>query len=119
MDKCITTEEQDNNGTPCVTQIMYNYEFIDDFDDKPQLGIFGSFLLKTVMRYKSDHQEKGIPMVMVNHQLENGDWNSLLSNQSITPPVKQHFDIPLAKNWGPKVYDKDNHTMALMVKSFL
>ena len=120
MDKCITTEEQDNNGTPCVTQMMYNYEFIDDFDDKPQLDILGNFLLKTVKRYKSESYEKDIPMVTVNHQLENGDRNSLLSNQTaITPTVKQHFDILLAKNWGPKSYEKDNHTMTLMVTFFL
>ena len=36
-------------------------------------------------------------MVMINHQLENGDRNSNLPNQSIIPAVKQPSDIPLAK----------------------
>ena len=115
MDKCITTEVEDNNGTPSVIQIMYNYEFIDDFDDEPQLDFLGNILLKTIMRYKPESQD--IAMVMINHQLENGDRNSLLSNQSITPAAKQPSDMPLAKNWGPKDYEKDNHTMALMVRS--
>ena len=116
MDKCIITEEEDNNGTPSVIQILYNYEFIDDFDDEPKLDFLGNFLLKAIMRYKPESQEKDIPMVMINHQLENVDQNSLLSNPSTTPVVKQPgSDIPVAKNWGPKDYEKDNHTMTLMV----
>lgn len=106
------TEQEDSNGTPSTTQIMYNYEFIDDFD-KPQLGTLGNFLLNRVLRYKSKSQESDIPLVMINHQSENGQLPS--TSTSSIKPAQQSIVMPSEKNWGPKVYDKDNHTMHLMV----
>ena len=118
MDKCIETEEVDNNGTPCTTHITYNYEFIDDFDDKPQLDRLGNFLIKALLQYyKSDSKQKDVQLVMVNHlQLENGDQNVLASSTLPTVIPKQAPVTSPVENWGPKVYDKDNHTMTSMVR---
>ena len=118
MDKCIETEEVDNNGTPYTTHITYNYEFIDDFDDKPQLDRLGNFLIKALLQYyKSDSKQKDVPLVMLNHlQLENGDQNVLASSTLPTVIPKQAPATSPVENWGPKVYDKDNHTMTSMVR---
>lgn len=169
MDKCITYNEQDDNGTPYITQIMYNYEFIDDFGE-PKLGKLDNFLLNKFLRHKSEEpQQTDIPLIMINNLEENGadHETSHISASSITPlkrqslaplaqnsnenlnlslshitPLKrqslvssaqrssvsstQQFSvssgkllpsvIPSIKNWGPKAYDKDNHTMSLMVR---
>ena len=115
MDKCIETEEVDNNGTPYTTHITYNYEFIDDFDDKPQLDRLGNFLIKALLQYyKSDSEQKDVPLVMVN--LENGDQNVLVSSTLPTMIPKQAPATLPIENWGPKVYNKDNHTMTSMVR---
>ena len=114
MDKCITREEVDNNGTPYTTHIMYNYEFIDDFD-KPILGRVGNFLLKTVLHYKPESGAQDFQLVMINHQSENGDQNLFPSTLTATP-VKSHSIVPVTHNWGPKNYDKDNHIISLMVR---
>ena len=113
MDKCITTEERDNNGTPFVTQIMYNYEFIDDFDDEPKLDFLGNILLKTVLHYKSEDQDRSVPLVVMNHHSENCNQDLDMPVPSITPASI----IPSRKYWGPKVYDRENHTMNLMVRA--
>ena len=110
MDKCVATQEVDDDGTPSVTQILYNYEFIDDFD-QPQLGILGNCLLKSLLRRKPEDQDRDIPLVMFNHQSENGHH---VSTSSITPT--KHSSITPSVIWGPKVYDKENHTMTLMVR---
>ena len=134
MDRCITREEVDNNGTPYTTQIVYNYEFIDDFDE-PQLGRLGNFLLNTALRCKKRHPGQEIPLIMLNLQPENGDERVVnidkkaendenLRSSSITSAKRpstvssgRKFSvIPLDINWGPNIYDKDNHTMALMVR---
>ena len=119
LDKCITREEKDKNGTPYTTHILYNYEFVDDFDE-PQLGRVGNFLLKKVLHYKS--QKKDIPLVITNPLSENG--NLFSSTESIASAkqsstlssARKISAIPPAKNWGPKVYKKDNHTLSLMVR---
>ena len=130
LDKCIIRTEEDNNGTPCTTHMLYNYEFIDDFDE-PQLSRLGNFLLKTVLHYKS--QKREIPLVTVNHSLENGDLNLFMSTDCTVPTKQAHVIqsarrhtvmrsarrpaiIPSTQNWGPKVYDKNNHIMTLMVR---
>ena len=109
LDKCIIREEVDNNGTPYTTQIMYNYEFIDDFEE-PQLGSVGKFLLKNVQK-----EEKDIPLEMINHPVENSHRGSTVSFLSVESN-KEASTMLLTKNWGPKVYDKDNHTLSLMVR---
>ena len=146
LDKCITREEVDNNGTPCTTQMVYNYEFIDDADE-PKLTKVGKFVLNTVLRYKTKRQERDIPLIVIsNHQLENGKENTQTSSSSITSvrqssitsgrhssitsgrqssitstrhsslqSAKQLPIISPVKDWGPKVYEKDNHTLTLMV----
>ena len=114
LDKCIIREEVDNNGTPSTTHIMYNYEFIDDFD-KPILGRVGNFLLKTVLHYKPENGAQDFQLVMINHHSENGDQNLFPSTLTATP-TKSHSIVPVAHNWGPKNYDKDNHIMSLMVR---
>ena len=116
LDKCITTEEKDNNGTPSVTQILYNYEFIDDFDDEPQLDRLGKYLLSHCK--KSEDQDKdrdqSAELVVINHHSENSNQDLYVSASSITPASI----IPPAKHWGPKDYDRENHTMTLMVKAY-
>ena len=122
LDKCITREEVDNNGTPCTTQMVYNYEFIDDADE-PKLTKMGKFVLNTVLRYKTKSQERDFPLVVIsNHQSENGNENSHTSSSSITSAkqsslqsAKQLPVISHVKDWGPKEYEKDNHTLTLMV----
>ena len=113
LDKCITRKEVDNNGTPYTTHIMYNYEFVDDFDE-PQLGRVGNFLLKKVLHYKTT-EEKDIPLVMITQPKENGYHGSPLSSSSVES-TKDLSAIPSVMNWGPKIYDKDNHTFSLMVR---
>ena len=113
LDKCITREEKDNNGTPYTTQILYNYEFVDDFEE-PQLGRVGKFLLKKVLHYKTI-EEKDIPLVMINQPPESGYHGSPVSSSSVGS-TKEPSAVPSVKNWGPKVYDKDNHTLSLMVR---
>ena len=124
LDKCITREDMDSNGTPCTTQMAYNYEFVDDFDE-PKLTKVGNFVLKSVLRYKIKGQQRDFPLVMINnHHSENGNEDSLMSSSSITSAkklsiqstsLKQQPIIQPAKDWGPKVYDKSNHTLTLMV----
>ena len=102
--------------------MVYNYEFVDDFDE-PKLAKVGNFALKSVLRYKTKGQQRDFPLVMINnHYSENGNENSLLSSSSITSAkklsiqsLKQQPIIQPAKDWGPKVYDKNNHTLTLMV----
>ena len=113
LDKCITRKEVDNNGTPYTTHIMYNYEFVDDFDE-PQLGRVGNFLLKKVLHYKTT-EEKDIPLVIINQPKESGYHGSPLSSSSVES-TKDLSAIPSVMNWGPKIYDKDNHTFSLMVR---
>ena len=121
LDKCILRKEVDNNGTPYTTHIIYNYEFIDDFEE-PQLGRVGKFLLQTVLRYKS--QERDTPLVITNHLLENGNLSLFSSTESIIPTkqpsvlpsTRKISAIPPAKNWGPTFYEKGNHTLSLMVR---
>ena len=110
MDKCITTDGHEKNGTPHTTQIVYNYEFIDDFCEE-KLSALGSFLLKKVFRYKSQNQEGDIPLTIINDQTESGDPNLVMLTTFPRTQTTQ-YDV---KNWGPKGYDKDNHTMSLMV----
>ena len=114
MDKCINREEVDEHGTPHTTHIMYNYEFIDDFD-QPLLGRVGNFLLKTVLHYKPESGVQDFPLVMINHQSENGDQN-LFQSTLTAMPTKSHSIAPVSQNWGPKVYQKDNHIISLMVR---
>ena len=114
MDKCTTTYDVTENGTPHTTQIVYNYEFIDDFDEA-QLSVMGSLMLKKVLHYKSQSQDGDIKLTMINHQAENGDTN--LFSTSSPESVEQHNEHTKfsVEKWGPKVFDKDNHTMSLMV----
>ena len=121
MDKCITyNEKQDSSGTLYTTQITYVYEFIDDFDE-PKLNKLRTFVLNRVLRYKP---ESDIPLVVMNHQLENGDESIRLSasnsstsrKPSMVSTARQLSLTPSAENWGPKDYDKDNHTLTLMVR---
>ena len=114
MDKCITTEEKDDNGAPLITQIMYNYEFIDDFDE-PKLGRLDNFLLK-VLCYKSESRDKDASTVVLNPESVNWNQSYLPTNHPPTIPVKQSTDIPVGNSWGPNDYEKDNHTMTLMVR---
>ena len=124
LDKCITRKEVDNNGTPYTTHIMYNYEFVDDFDE-PQLGRVGKFLLKKVLHYKS--QERDVPLVITNHLSENGNLSLFSSTESISPSkqstalpsARKISAIPSTNNWGPKAYEKDNHTLSLMVRDII
>ena len=115
LDKCITTEEKDNNGTPSVTQIMYNYELIDDFDE-PKLGRLDKFLLK-LLCYKSESQDKDTLTVVLNPESENWNQSYLPTSHPPTIPAKQSSDIPLTNSWGPSDYEKANHTMTLMVRT--
>ena len=112
MDKCITTYEVEENGTPNTTQMVYNYEFIDDFDE-PQLSPMGMFLLKKVLCYKSPQSQDGdIQLTMINYQAENGDTNLSFTSS----PEQDTSAVSSVENWGPKIYDKYNHTMSLMVR---
>ena len=114
LDKCTTTCEVEENGIPTATQIEYNYEFIDDFD-VGKLSTLGNFLLNKVLRYKSQCQDRDIQLTVINHQAENGD--TTLSSTSSPEPVVQHNEqCTSVENWGPKVYDNENHTMSLMVR---
>lgn len=124
MDKCITYDEkQDSNGTLYTTEITYIFEFIDDFDE-PKLNKWRAFLLERVLRYKPESQLRNIPLVVMNHQLENGDENLRLSVSSASPSRKPSMIsaaklpsfVPSTEKWGPNVYDKDNHTFTLMVR---
>ena len=109
----MTTEEQDINGTPSTTKIIYNYEFIEDFGE-PQLGTLGKFLLERVLHYASESCMDDIPLMIMNNQVEGSDHELFLSTSYIKPTTNPMI-IPSVQNWGPKVYDKDNHTMTLMV----
>ena len=125
MDRCITYDEmQDSNGTIYTTKITYFYEFIDDFDE-PKLNKLRTFVLNRVLRYKPESEVRGdIPLVLMNHQLENGDENIRLSvastaasrKPSMISTSKLPSFVPSTENWGPKDYDKDNHTLTLMVR---
>ena len=110
MDKCITYDEmQDSSGTPYSTYMVHNYEFIDDFDE-PKLNKLGDFVLKGILCYKSSSQEKDIPLVMINHQSETASIR-----RSSCVSAKRPSVMPATIEWQPKVYDKDNHTLTLMV----
>ena len=111
MDKCITTDGHEKHDTLNTTQIVYNYEFVDDFGE-PQLSALGSFLLRKVLGHESQSEERDIPLVIMNDQAENGDPN-------FTPFMQQsdhRTTVSSVNNWGPKIYDNDNHTMSLMVR---
>lgn len=96
-------------GTDGVTHITYNYEFIDDFDD-PELGAMGNFMLEKLPSFKSKQQQRDIPLIMINKQAE--------SNLSAHRQSLRQSDISIEfpqSNWRPHVFDKNNHTMSLMV----
>ena len=88
---------------------MYNYEFIDDFNE-PQLGTLGKFLLKRVLHNTSKSHMGDFPLFMMNSQAEGSNILTSSTKSTINPMI-----FPSAKQWGPNVYDKDNHTMAVMV----
>ena len=124
LDRCITYDErQDSNGTIYTTRITYFYEFIDDFDE-PKLNKLGKFVLEKVLCYKPESRVRDIPLVVMNHQSENGDENLRLSVASASPSRKPSMlstaklpsFVPSTEKWGPNVYDKDNHTFTLMVR---
>ena len=124
LDRCITYDErQDDNGTIYTTQITYFYEFIDDFDE-PELNKLGTFMLNRILRYKPESQVRDIPLVVMNHQLENGAENIRLSvsstsrKPSMISTSKLPSFVPSTENWGPKDYEKDNHTLPLMVRLY-
>ena len=116
LDKCITRKEVDENGTPCTTQMLYNYEFIDDFG-KPIPGRLADFLLRKVLRYKSESRKHDISLqvIMVNHQADSWDQSTFLSTLP-NNAAKSHSIVSVPQDWGPKVYEKDNHVMTLMVR---
>ena len=118
LDKCITTNGHDKTGTPNTTQIVYNYEFIDDFD-KPVLSHLEDFLLRKILRYKYQSQERDIPLMIINPLAKTHEPSLVPANLLPSPSLEQHSGqcntISLLGNWGPKVYDKDNHTFSLMV----
>ena len=99
LDKCIVTREVEVDGAKFVTHLMYNYEFIDDFCD-PQLGMFGRCLVESILPSKSKHPES-FPLVN-------------FDSEDATAVVQLPSNV---KNWGPRKYDKRNHTMALMVRN--
>ena len=99
LDKCIVTKEIEVDGAKFVTHLMYNYEFVDDFDD-PQLGMFGRCLVESILPSKSSHRES-FPFV----KFDSEDATAVVESPSSM------------KNWGPKKYNKRNHTMALMVRN--
>ena len=93
-----------NEGTSGVTHITYNYEFIDDFDD-PKLGTVGKFMLEKVLPFKSKQRQNDAPLVMMNKPAQNDLFVSEQPNSS----------FEYSSSWKPRVYDKSNHTLALMV----
>lgn len=102
LDKCIVASEEETSGE--VTHITYNYEFIDDFDD-PELGVVENFLLEKALAFKPDHREGDIPLAAM-HQND-------VSTHEQTATSQMYY------KWGPHIYNKDNHTMALMVIRYL
>jgi len=109
LNKCVTTTERNINGIHSTTQIMYNYELIDDFDE-PQLGTLGKFLLKRVLHYIPESRIDDIPLLMINNQVESSGLSTSSIKSATNPMI-----VPSVRKWKPKVYDKNNHTMALMV----
>ncbi|XP_065891015.1 transient receptor potential cation channel subfamily A member 1-like [Dysidea avara] len=102
MDKCIVA----NEGASGVTHITYNYEFIDDFDD-PKLGTVGKFMLEKVLPFKSKQRQDDVSLVVMNKQVQNDLFESEQPSSS----------FEYSSSWKPRVYDKSNHTLALMVES--
>ena len=97
MDKCIVVNEEETGGG--VTHITYNYEFIDDFDDT-ELGVIEKFLFNKALVFQSERPEGDILL-------------TAMQNEEST--IEQPTTLLVRSGWGPKVYNKDNHTMALMV----
>jgi len=158
FDKCITLHEEEIHGTLVTTSMVYNYEFIDDFD-YPTLGKFGKFLLKKVLPTRSKPHDSSVvvkndPAISENGDLELGSLSHLngerrdtldsrrdtlnsqtdtLDSRTDTLDSEQRIGFnqrrttlaselqsccgpALTESWGPKDFDKDHHTMALMVK---
>jgi len=97
LDKCIVVNEEETSSG--VTHITYNYEFIDDFNDT-ELGVVEKFLLNKALVFQSERPEDDI---------------LLTAMQSDGSTIEQPTTLLVHSGWGPKVYNKDNHTMALMV----
>ena len=144
FDKCITVNEDEVHGTLVITSMVYNYEFIDDFGD-PRLGKFGKFLLKKVLPTRSKSQLLNNSVVLKNGPeiIENGDIDlesldregtlesqeiasdrrrstletERLTDRRTTLAIELDLEPLVVESWGPKDFDKDNHTMALMVAS--
>ena len=93
-----------NEGASGVTHITYNYEFIDDFDD-PKLGTVGKFMLEKVLPFKSKQRQDDVSLVVMNKQVQNDLFESEQPSSS----------FEYSSSWKPRVYDKSNHTLALMV----
>jgi len=103
MDKCIVA----NEGASGVTQITYNYEFIDDFAD-PELGKVGKFVLERILPFKSKQQQHDVPLVVINKQAQKDLFGSEQPSAS----------LEYSSNWKPRDFDWNNHTMALMVMRY-
>ena len=85
--------------------MTYNYEFIDDFDD-PELGRVGKFILEKVLPNKFMHHEDDISLIVINKLTQ----NDLFSCEQMKPGSFESYS-----SHGPHSFDKDNHTMTLMV----
>jgi len=100
LDKCVVTKSIEVDGATFVTHLIYNYEFVDDFED-PKLGMFGKCLVENILPSRSKYKENDYPFVRFDTKEE--------GTAVVESPSRM-------KNWGPKEYDKRNHTMALMVR---
>ena len=106
------TKEIEVDGAPFVTHLMYNYEFVDDFDD-PKLGALESCIVENLLPSKSKQQTDYFPIARFDSgnvaaplaRFDSGDTTAVVELPSRT------------KTWGPNEYDKQNHTMALMVRN--
>jgi len=93
-----------NEGVGGVTDITYNYEFIEDFDD-PKLGTVGKFMVEKILPFKSKYTEGDIPLVMMNKHVQ----NDLFVSEQLNTSAESCSSI------GQHVYDKSNHTLTFMV----
>ena len=117
--KSITFLREEEHGHSTISEIDYSYEFIEDFQDpqgeryhnitsfftskEPPIFLENNMAMHTV--------ETGVTLQSVRQMTFTLNDNDAANN----PPIDTHKQGRKNNSWGPKMFEKENHVIKLMV----